>query len=64
MLSTIYAFAQFGIGQHPVGLQSDGLQFCCVHCLLFLNFLGLLLLANAPVANEQTIASIRIFFIM
>ncbi len=60
-----YAFAQPGIGQHPVGLQSDGLQFCWVHCCLaFLPFLGLPLVAKAPVANVHTIASIRIFFIL
>jgi hypothetical protein len=55
---------QTGIGQHPVGLQSDGLQFCSVHCLLFFFFLDLLSLAKAPVAKVHTIASMSIFFIM
>jgi hypothetical protein len=51
----------------PSGLQpglQPGLQFCSVHCLDFFTFLGLLLSAKAPVANEHTIASISIFFIL
>jgi hypothetical protein len=65
----IYAFPQFGIGQQlagrqPDGLQSAGLQLCCVLCLFFLTFFAFLLLAKAPVAKEQTIASTNIFFIM
>ncbi len=61
----IYAFLQLGIGQQLAGLQSAGVQVCCVvHCLAFLAFLGFLSLAKVPVANEHTIASISIFFIM
>lgn len=70
LLTTIYPFAQLGIGQQVAGLQSEGLQsevlqFCFVlHCLFFLSFLGLRSLAKASVANEHIIASISIFFIM
>lgn len=61
----IYAFLQLGMGQQLAGLQSTGLHVCCVvHCLAFLAFLPFLLLASAPVANEHTIASINIFFII
>lgn len=61
-----YAFLQFGIGQQLAGLQSAGLHVCwVVHCLAFLAFFPFLsLLAKAPVAIEQTIASISIFFMM
>ena len=59
---TYYPLSQLAFLQQPVGLQT-GLQGCSVHCLLF-NFLGLLFIANAPVANEHTSASITIFFIL
>jgi hypothetical protein len=59
------AFTQLDFVQQPVGLQSGvGLHTCCVVCLFFFCFLGLLLPAKAPVANVQTNASISIFFIM
>jgi len=58
----IYALTQFGLVQHPFGLHS-GLHVCSVRGLLFLCFFGLSILANAPVATEQTNASISIFFI-
>jgi hypothetical protein len=52
-----------GIGQQLAGLQSAGLQLCCVvHCFAFFAFLDFLSLANAPVAKEHTMASINIFF--
>jgi hypothetical protein len=64
-IALIYAFLQFGMGQQLAGLQSAGLHDCCVvHWLAFLAFLPFLVLAKAPVANEHTIASINIFFIM
>jgi len=53
------------MGQQLAGLQSAGLHVCCVvHCFAFLAFLPFFVLAKAPVANEHTIASINIFFIM
>jgi len=55
---------QFGIGQQFAGLQSAGLQFCCVVHFAFFAFFDLLSLAIAPVANEHTTASINIFFMI
>ena len=72
-ISTNYAFFAQAVvvleqllGLQP-GLQSGlhpGLQVCSVHCFAFLAFLGLLLFAKAPVANEHTSASINIFFMI
>lgn len=61
MISTYYALLQLFV-QQPLSLQA-GVHVCCVHCLLCFSFLGLWSLAKAPVANEQTNASISIFFI-
>ena len=59
----IYIFTQFVFVQQGFCWHSGG-QVCSVHCLLRFCFLGFLPLAKAPVANEQTNASISIFFIM